>query len=217
MNEDRLDDLLVMWDERRKEGRELSAEELCENDPELIEDLKRGIHAITAMRPFVELDDDSEDDFLSLPDFSTVSGHAAETRLPECKLSVDEFCRKLVGTGLMDDEQVKQLKQRIAAENGRSFAQRLADEKKLTRFQATVLLEGRKIPLVLDRYVLLDEIGRGGMGAVYKALHQQMDRVVALKILPREAGEFAGLTSGFLYHWIERVGRSLGRRIRRQL
>ena len=39
------------------------------------------------------------------------------------------------------------------------------------------------------QYEILSLIGRGGMGAVYKALHLKLDRLVAIKILPREVGE----------------------------
>jgi serine/threonine protein kinase len=35
----------------------------------------------------------------------------------------------------------------------------------------------------LDEYLLLQQIGAGGMGLVYKALHLQLDKVVALKLL----------------------------------
>jgi eukaryotic-like serine/threonine-protein kinase len=56
----------------------------------------------------------------------------------------------------------------------------------LTPYQVNQLLQGRGHELIVGPYRLLERLGAGGAGQVFKARHQKMDRLVALKILHKE-------------------------------
>jgi len=56
----------------------------------------------------------------------------------------------------------------------------------LTAFQRKIIDRGGVDALEFGRYVLLDEIGRGGIGRVFKVHHRGLKRVAALKILARK-------------------------------
>jgi serine/threonine-protein kinase len=60
---------------------------------------------------------------------------------------------------------------------------RLLVEAGMTRFQARFALAGHAARLVFGPYQLLDKVGEGGMGIVYKARHARLGRIDAVKVL----------------------------------
>jgi serine/threonine protein kinase len=65
----------------------------------------------------------------------------------------------------------------------------------ITKFQARQLLLGRHKGFTLGSYVILDQLGRGGMGAVYLAEHRDLHRKVAIKVLIPSRDEDAKLAN----------------------
>jgi hypothetical protein len=68
----------------------------------------------------------------------------------------------------------------------------------LTPYQARQIARGRLDRLRLGPYVLLERLGGGGEGVVFKAVHALMGREVALKILRRTTSEIA-ITAGLTH------------------
>jgi Leucine-rich repeat (LRR) protein/tRNA A-37 threonylcarbamoyl transferase component Bud32 len=68
----------------------------------------------------------------------------------------------------------------------RALARELVRRGWLTPYQANQLLLGRGPDLLLGSYVLLEKLGEGGMGAVFKARNWKLGHVVALKLIRKE-------------------------------
>jgi serine/threonine-protein kinase len=68
----------------------------------------------------------------------------------------------------------------------RALAKELLRRNWLTPYQVNQLLHGQGGNLVLGPYVLLERLGEGGIGQVFKARHQTLHRVVALKLIRKE-------------------------------
>jgi serine/threonine-protein kinase len=92
--------------------------------------------------------------------------------------------------GVLPRHQFEQVRVQLQADahprDGVALAKRLVKEGILTEYQVRLLLHGRSEGLVLGRYVLLDRLGKGAMGKVYKARHRLMGRIVALKFIAPE-------------------------------
>lgn len=107
-------------------------------------------------------------------------------------MTADQLSKAVVAAGLVPADELQAYwnaltpEQRAAAD-GSAFATLLIKQGKLTEFQARQVLGGRGAALVMGEYVILSEIGAGGMGRVYKARHRRMDRIVALKVMSQAA------------------------------
>jgi serine/threonine-protein kinase len=56
----------------------------------------------------------------------------------------------------------------------------------ITPFQVERLVNGQVEELTLGPYLMLDRLGQGGMGDVFKARHQMLNRLVALKVIRKD-------------------------------
>jgi serine/threonine protein kinase/Leucine-rich repeat (LRR) protein len=104
------------------------------------------------------------------------------------QLTAEQFGKAFIASGLSTAEDLKAIWSGLPPadrpKDGEAFARLLRRQGKLNEFQAEELLSGRNTPLVLGDYVLIDKIGAGGMGQVFKAEHRVMKRRVAVKLLP---------------------------------
>jgi serine/threonine protein kinase len=72
---------------------------------------------------------------------------------------------------------------RLSKINLNELAQLLLQRQWLTRYQIQTLVQGEDRDLVLGPYLLLERIGQGGMGQVFKVRHRTLGRIAALKRL----------------------------------
>ncbi|MCH7726226.1 MAG: protein kinase [Planctomycetes bacterium] len=107
----------------------------------------------------------------------------ARVRPQKAVISVDVFITCLRKSRLLKSDEIDRLLEAIKADDTQSLVQELIARKKLTRFQASALRRGKYKGLVLGSYVVLEKLGGGGMGNVFKARHRSMRRIVCLKVL----------------------------------
>lgn len=98
------------------------------------------------------------------------------------------FVETLVQNRLVSDSEVRALWTKVFPGGEPASVDRLAAELirlgKLTKYQAAAVRQGKTKGLLIGNYLVLDKIGSGGMGLVFRARHRQLQRIVALKLLP---------------------------------
>jgi serine/threonine protein kinase len=103
-------------------------------------------------------------------------------------IRVDQFLQSVDDLGLMDGAEARAfLAKRAGAQppcDSQQLGRELVAAGRLTGYQAGAICQGKAKGLVIGRYIVLDKLGAGGMGMVFKAQHRRLKQVVALKILP---------------------------------
>lgn len=100
-----------------------------------------------------------------------------------------ELIETLTTSGLLSQAEINAVQQRLsgAVLSPEDLCKELIRQNLLTRLQAAAVLKGKTRNLVFGDYVVLDRIGQGGMGQVFKARHVPTGKTVALKVLSAEA------------------------------
>ncbi len=101
---------------------------------------------------------------------------------------VEAFFGQLRGSGLLSPQQLQEIGQWIVQQRLSLAALLAAIERRgwLTSFQLREIAQGRGRSLRIGPYVLLDLLGEGGMGRVYRAQHTRMGRLCAIKVIRRD-------------------------------
>ena len=98
---------------------------------------------------------------------------------------LEKFVQQLQASGVLAGDALQPfLPPHASPASAEELALELIRHEKLTKFQASQISRGEGKTLVLGNYLLLEKIGAGGMGQVFKARHQVMERLVAVKVLP---------------------------------
>jgi serine/threonine protein kinase len=113
---------------------------------------------------------------------------AAGASSPRSAGDIASLGRFLAEARLVHQDRFHELVDRLSTESGPPDVARVAHELvrsgMLTAYQAAAIYQGKGNGLLIGPYTVLDKLGAGGMGMVFKAIHRDHGWVVALKLLP---------------------------------
>ncbi len=106
-------------------------------------------------------------------------------------ISIKELLKNLTESDLLSDKEIRSIHESIGSrpdvKSAESFARELVRQDHLTKLQAAAVLKGKTKNLVFGEYVVLEKVGSGGMGQVFKARHRPTGKLVAVKVLSADA------------------------------
>lgn len=99
-----------------------------------------------------------------------------------------EFAKGVRECGWLSETQLLEIEQYLSSHTGEpeGVPRYFVKQGIITSFQAKLLWRGQGSDLLFNQYVLVEKIGEGGMGEVFRAKHTRLDRDVALKVMRRE-------------------------------
>ena len=184
----RIQELFLAALDRPAQERDAWLAEQCGDDKELFSNV----------RALLEHDNPSDDPLEknlaeALGGLPPLGQDEADTHHQQSTADSQVFLSRLASAEVLPERHLRELRERVEAiaepSSAEAIAESLVKSKRLTKFQAEQLLLGHESQLRLGNYVILDDLGRGGMGQVFRARHERMKREVALKMLPAESTE----------------------------
>lgn len=106
-------------------------------------------------------------------------------------LTVADACLRIEDAGLLAAPELNTLATRWNREHpnedqkGELFVAWLSDNGRITDFHAEAILAGHSQSFMLGPYRVDRRLGSSGLGAVYRAVHTELDHPVSLKIFPK--------------------------------
>jgi serine/threonine protein kinase len=111
---------------------------------------------------------------------------SAENRGSKDLTKVSGFIEALSGAKILTADEIAKVeaawKDRGSADS-QTLAKELVQQGTLTRYQAAAIYQGKTRGLVLNDYIVVDKLGSGGMGNVFKARHRTNGSIVAVKVM----------------------------------
>jgi WD40 repeat protein/serine/threonine protein kinase len=113
--------------------------------------------------------------------------------------STSQLARAIEEYNLLEPGNLKELTNSLAPRHDqvRSLAQEILERGWLTSYQLNKLCFDQGSRLIFGAYVILDRLGEGGMGKVYKARHRLLNRLVALKVIRKDRLQNADAVNRF--------------------
>src|SRR5262245_7475692 len=101
---------------------------------------------------------------------------------------LNAFVQAIAQSHALDAEQLAEVRQFAPSfpDDPRGLAAELLKRRWLTPFQINRLNAGRGMELLLGSYVLIERLGEGGMGQVFKARNWKLGQTVALKLIRKD-------------------------------
>src|SRR6267142_5468111 len=99
--------------------------------------------------------------------------------------TVAQLLDGLKRTAVLSPRQLEETEQVLQGQfaDAQGLARELVRRGWLTPFQVNRLVQGRHGELTVGQYVVLEPLGEGGMGQVFKVRHRVLERVQALKLI----------------------------------
>ena len=173
----RVQELLAEWAERREFGEEVEAKDLSPEDSKLRERLQSAIERLKQTDWILDDHSDTGDSQSQFPRIDVEQVLRKAEGVP-----AEELLQRVEELRLLPEGTRAAIRETLTTSDGPNVARSLL-EQGLTSYQLLMLCEDRGNELLLGDCLLLEPIGEGGMGRVYKARQLTMDRIVAVKVL----------------------------------